>query len=76
MHRIIFTEVGRAKKNWTVELPGKDLTEAMVIREARKGAVLMSQDLQASCPDEETGEGILHAGMHTVGRFRTEYVNQ
>ena len=67
--RVHFINIGRGKKSWTKDLPGTDLDEDAVAREA--SSVPMSGGVVA-CIDFDKGVGFVGAGFRRVGDLRVE----
>jgi len=66
MPLIHFENVGRRKKTGSADIP---LTEAAILKEIRRNGGLMSRGIEFTL-DLDTGEGIVCAGFHVVGRIR------
>lgn len=62
-----FFEVGREKKRFTATLSEIDHDEMYKV--VRRSGALMSRDISFS-QNPDTNTGIIHAGMHTVGKWR------
>lgn len=69
--RVEFVEVGRNKRSFTEDFV--ELDETKLANCARKNAGLMSRDIEFSESEEPFSghaHGSIHAGMHTVGKWR------
>ncbi len=67
MITIKYTEVGRDKKSW--EKSFKSVDEDQIAMEAKRGAGLMSGEVDAELNDMGSGGFILVGGWRTVGSF-------
>lgn len=63
-----FIEVGRDRKSWSVNVDRLPFGE-WIAKEAKRGGGLISRDIGVG---GSTTEGIIYAGMHTVGHYRIE----
>jgi hypothetical protein len=66
--RVEFIDVGREKRTWFAHL--SNLTMHLLTECVRNSGALRSRDIHLSAPDDDTGEGLIFAGFHTVGRYR------
>ena len=68
--KIHFKEVGRDKRSWTAE--SKSPSESWLAKEAKRGAALMSSDVDATLSDSGASGIILVGGWRQVGTFTIE----
>lgn len=67
MITIKFQEVGRDKRSW--EKSFKEVNEDQIAKEAKRGAGLMSSDVDAEINDIGSAGVILVGGWRAVGTF-------
>jgi hypothetical protein len=63
-----FSKVGRDKRSWSKDF-GKTITDSAIAKEAKRGAGLMSSDVDAITNDDGSSGDIIVGGWRTVGTF-------
>lgn len=66
---INFKNVGRSKKNWTVECNSSidsEIAERFILNQIKKNGGLMSRDIQFTI---DNNHGSIFAGFHVVGEI-------
>jgi hypothetical protein len=68
--KIHFKQVGRNKRNWTVE--NKNPSESWLAKEAKRGGSLMSSDVDVEMNDDGSAGVVIVGGFREVGQFVLE----
>jgi len=63
-----FSNVGRDKKSWSKDF-GKSATDTTIAKEAKRGASLMSSDVDVEMNDDHSAGAVIVGGWREVGTF-------